>query len=558
MSAIAVCASVALVYLIYHTLKIFRQYQKARATGFKVYVSILDTTNPIFTVFALPLLPILSRILPASAFRVIDLTTYGVEWRDKVVRRSRPTPGYMVASSSSELDLFVEDPEIAGAILTRWRDFQQDRMTFKFLGVVGPNLAASDGKDWQRQRRLIAPMLNERIMETVWGESVEQANEMLETFIGKDEGKTDGTVDGLRRIAFNVLQCIGYGMPQGWNEPAKAPQKGHKMVYMEALHELIEGLIIVAMVPAKVLAHSWMPAVLRRKGEAIYEFHNYTKELLQKEREISANSGTPRNNMLSLLSSISEQNSDSKERDSAQKNTLSDEEIRGNLYQFTLAGYDTTANTMAYAFVTLATLPKWQDWIIEEVDRVSATSPDSSYREIFPKLERCLALMHEILRIYTPVAHIVRGCESEQSITAGGKTYRIPAKTRCILSLDGLGTQAGYWGDNTFEFDPTRWLIKDKPNGIAVPPALRQPTKGAFIPWSGGPRICPGMKMAQVEFTSVVYSVFSKYRVEPVLKEGESEGDARKRLAAVMDDSQPKLTLQMNRPRDAVLKWTKR
>lgn len=394
MGLIGFFAAAAALYMLYNVFKIFRQYQKACKTGFKVYVHVFDTTNPFWTLFATPLLPVLRRILPASAVRVVELTAYGFEWRDKVAGRTRFRPGYMIASPGYELDLFVEDPEIAGVILTRWREFPMDRMSKKFMGAVGPNMTSSDGKDWQRQRRLIAPMLNERIMDTVWNESVEQAGDMMEAFMGQDGGQTDRTVEGVRRIAFNVLQCIGYGMPQGWNEPDPAPSKGHKMTYSQAIAELIEGLVLVAMIPAKLLAKPWLPDGIRRKGEAIFDFRKYTKELLAMERELSKTSQEPRNSMLNMLANISERNAESKENDSSlPKNSLSDAEIEGNLYQFTLAGYDTTANTMAYAFVMLAAQPEWQDWIVEEIDHVSAAAPGLSYREVFPKLGRVLALM---------------------------------------------------------------------------------------------------------------------------------------------------------------------
>lgn len=154
-----------------------------------------------------------------------------------------------------------------------------------------------------------------------------------------------------------------------------------------------------------------------------------------------------------------------------------------------------------------------------------------------------------------------------------GKTYTIPADTRCTISLDGIGSQPGCWGSDASKFLPTRWLLdaseveKDSSaeapkststTGIAATPNLRQPAKGAFLPWSGGPRQCPGMKMAQVEFMAVVYSVFRQHRVEAVQKPGESAFDARRRLRDVTNDSHPHVTLQMNHPRDVVLKWVKR
>jgi cytochrome P450 len=79
----------------------------------------------------------------------------------------------------------------------------------------------------------------------------------------------------------------------------------------------------------------------------------------------------------------------------SEKQSLSDDEIAGNLYQFTLAGFDTTANTLAYAVTMLAAHPKWQDWIIEEITEVqdSLGGSNAGYAEIFPRLKRCLALM---------------------------------------------------------------------------------------------------------------------------------------------------------------------
>jgi hypothetical protein len=66
------------------------------------------------------------------------------------------------------------------------------------------------------------------------------------------------------------------------------------------------------------------------------------------------------------------------------------------------------------------------------------------------------------------------------------------------------------------------------------------------------------MKMAQVEFLSVIWTVFSGYRAEPALEMGEKIEEGRARMAAVVKDSAPKLTLQMNRPADLRLKWIPR
>lgn len=64
--------------------------------------------------------------------------------------------------------------------------------------------------------------------------------------------------------------------------------------------------------------------------------------------------------------------------------------------------------------------------------------------------------------------------------------------------------------------------------------------------------------MSQVEFVAVITSIFSRYRVAPILENGETLEVAKERLREVVKDSQPRLTLQMNRPRDVKLKWSRR
>jgi cytochrome P450 len=63
--------------------------------------------------------------------------------------------------------------------------------------------------------------------------------------------------------------------------------------------------------------------------------------------------------------------------------------------KFTAAGFDTTANTLAFAVTLLAANPEWQTWIFEELDQVLPSDPTAEvdYKEIYPQLTRCMAIM---------------------------------------------------------------------------------------------------------------------------------------------------------------------
>jgi cytochrome P450 len=118
------------------------------------------------------------------------------------------------------------------------------------------------------------------------------------------------------------------------------------------------------------------------------------------------------------------------------------------------------------------------------------------------------------------------------------------------MDLASIHVSPKIWGPDVLEFRPSRWIKEDG--------TMYEPSAVEFLPFSTGPRSCPGMKMAQVEFVAVIQAMFSKWKVEVAQKAGETKDAARERLAEIVADSSPKLTLQVNRPQDVALRWTKR
>ncbi|GJC86382.1 hypothetical protein ColLi_09220 [Colletotrichum liriopes] len=61
------------------------------------------------------------------------------------------------------------------------------------------------------------------------------------------------------------------------------------------------------------------------------------------------------------------------------------------------------------------------------------------------------------------------------------------------------------------------------------------PPRGSNLPWSGGPRMCPDQKMSQVEFVTVIATLFRQCTAESV--QGEHATDEA--AAAGPDAGQP-------------------
>lgn len=157
-----------------------------------------------------------------------------------------------------------------------------------------------------------------------------------------------------------------------------------------------------------------MPRSVQTLGVALERLPELTKNMLRREREKpvdltdspqDADSGptqAPETILKTFvrLSDQSEEQADSRDI-TAGKSFLTEEEIAGNLFIFTAAGFDTTANTMGYAVTILAAYPQWQAWVQEEIDSLmgspSTRSEDEpvlpDYATTFPRLIRCLAVM---------------------------------------------------------------------------------------------------------------------------------------------------------------------
>lgn len=125
-----------------------------------------------------------------------------------------------------------------------------------------------------------------------------------------------------------------------------------------------------------------------------------------------------------------------------------------------------------------------------------------------------------------------------QQIADADGTHVLTPPMDVFVSQQSIHRDPNVWGADVDEFRPTRW-INDA--GQVVTPA-----KGTFIPWSGGPRICPGMKMSEVEFVGTMATLFRHARCEP-MQEG--------RLQQQMEDSISKLTLQVRELREVQLRW---
>ena len=398
---------------------------------------------------------------------------------------------------------------------------------------------------------MTATCFNEQNNDIVWSETLFLANDMLRYWVSKSSIRT--TAQDTRTLSLHVLSRAGFGKSfkfEGHDERVAASPSAS---YKDSLQTILENCVLIMALGTKFLAKPWLPRKLRRLHEACVSFRKYMTDLYEEEKAAVAEGRSTDKNLMTSLVRASQ--------DEMKTGTgLTENEIYGNMFVFNFAGHDTTAHTFTFAIFFLAANPQVQDWIYEELQEVLGDRLEWNYSDDFPRLKRCLAVMLETVRLYTPVPVAKWTDTLTQSLDVGGKSVMLPPDTMVIPSYAAVHTEPAYWGPDSLTWRPSRWIQTN--DSVASKPGeehIMTPRRGTFIGWSEGARDCPGKKFSQVEFVATMARLFREWRVDPVTTYGESHDAARRRVSHLIEtDSAPVLLLQMLHPERAPLTWRKR
>ncbi len=166
---------------------------------------------------------------------------------------------------------------------------------------------------------------------------------------------------------------------------------------------------------------------------------------------------------------------------------------------FFLAGHETSAAALAWSLYLLARNPDWQEQVAAEAQ--AAIDPDKIYFSVLSKLRRSRSVFREAMRLYPPVPMLVRETTCPQNF----RGREVPKGSQVILSAWHLHRHERLW-DEPHQFNPARW---DTPNG-------RDGLRRAFIPFSAGPRVCPGSAFAMAEGTLILALLVRAFRFDLV------------------------------------------
>ncbi|CAE6436169.1 unnamed protein product [Rhizoctonia solani] len=389
---------------------------------------------------------------------------------------------------------FVSDLEALKQILASRGAFKKHTDDYQFLTIFGKNLIVSEGEEWRRQRRIVAPVFSDKNNRLVQDSAKRFVDQMTDTWSREEPTRIqDIDNDVTMQITLCVIAKAGFGQDIEWGNDGEAPE-GHKLTFKQALITVSQNLPLIIILPQWMFGWSkhWMHV-----RNAYEEMRLYFQEMISFRRAENTPGGrTPVEEQHDLFNQLLLAHDDS--------SRLSEEELLGNVFLFLFAGHETTAHSLGFVLGLLAIYPEEQRKVIEEIQELQKERNEFSYEDL-PKYSYTLAVLYETLRLYPIGPELPRRAGSNTTLTYTPHHAKEPASlavkdgTKVIINIAGLHYNPNYWDDPT-EFMPARFL---DPNW----------NRDAFLPFLAGPRACIGRRFAETTAVTVLLRLLSKYTV---------------------------------------------
>lgn len=198
-----------------------------------------------------------------------------------------------------------------------------------------------------------------------------------------------------RTLSLHVLSGAGFGRGYSFKKAGEKPKEGHMFNYRDSISLILENCVLILVLGPKLLGKmarwpifgSWS-----RIGHATIDFKDHMTTMLIEEKSAIAAGKVRSPTITNALIRASEESNAGTE---GGFKGLTEDEIYGNIFVYNFAGHDTTATSFNWALYLLAAFPDIQEWIAEEINAVLGDKEvgDVEFGDIFPKLNRCLAVL---------------------------------------------------------------------------------------------------------------------------------------------------------------------
>ena len=378
--------------------------------------------------------------------------------------------------------LLVNDPALVQRILADPDGIfpKSDLMVGALEELVGDSLFVSSGATWRRQRRMVDPAFSHmRIHRAFLG-----MDAAVDTYCAHLDALADGgtpfSLDAAMSHLTADIICRTIFSTSLESQVAREVFDDFTVFERHVAHVDVARLLF-----SRPWAHIPQPADV---AAACRRIRGHVGALLDPRLAAGA---APQDDIAGALLEA---------RDADTGAPFTREELIDQVGVFFLAGHETTASALTWAFFILSQRPDVVARVRAEVAQVVGDGPVTF--EHTRRLPFIRNVFRETMRLYPPITFLPR--VALRPTTIGG--FRVRRGSMVMIAPWAMHRHERLWRDPD-RFDPDRFL----PEREGEVPA------GAYLPFGLGPRVCVGAAFATVEGALILARLVRRYDWEALV-----------------------------------------
>ena len=370
----------------------------------------------------------------------------------------------------------IADPGLARALLTRPDGVTQGRGIAALRLTLGQGLLTSRGELHRRQRRLVQPAFHPGQLRRYAADAVTAARARSAQW--SQRAAQAGPVDLAEEMSSLTLDIVGRTL-------FGSDLSGASDEISQAQGDLLK-LFPRLVRPGGMLAGSWPTPIRHRLRGSVGRLDAVVHRIIDSRIAQAEHAAAPEHHdVLSILLAA---------RDEETGAPMPRQQLRDEVLTLLLAGHETTAVALTWAWFELSRHPQVREWLAEEVG--SASAADLLDDAAWERLTRTRAVLAETLRLHPPA--YLMGRFTTADVPLG--SWTVPRSTACLISPYALHRDPRSWGPDVLQWRPDRWITADGDYDESAP---GQP-RGAYLPFGAVSRMCIGAAFASMEATLVL------------------------------------------------------
>ena len=340
-----------------------------------------------------------------------------------------------------------------------------------FRRVAGNGLVSSDGDFWRRQRRLAQPAFHRDRVEAYARTMVAFAEAALEGW------RDGGAIEVHEEMVLLTQRVVAQTL-------FSADVSDDSREIGDALSNIVRPF--ASQTTLKWILDNRLPTPAHlRFNRDVRRIDRFVYRLIAERRA----SGEDTGDLLSMLLRARDEDGSG----------MTDRQLRDELMTIFLAGHETTAVALTWAWYLLARNPGAEERLAAELSEVLGGRAPTA--EDVPRLRYADWVVKESLRLYPPAWGV--GREALRECEVGG--YRV-AKGVQVLAFPWATHRDPRWFADPEAFRPERWGEE----------SISRLPKYAYFPFGGGPRLCIGNYFATMEAVLILSTIARRFRLRLV------------------------------------------